>query len=73
MKFKVITAVNVDAAVLGGVRPHVLTSLMYIYDTSLHQMPRALIKLLITYCYQTKSHNKRRTDTILSYHFPPKR
>jgi hypothetical protein len=68
MKFKVITAVNVDTAVLGGV----LTSLMYIYDTSLHQIPRALIKLLTNYCHQTKSHNKRRMDAILSYHFPPK-
>lgn len=72
VKFKIITAVNVDTAVLGGVRPHVLTSLVYIFYTSLHQIPRALIKLLMNYCHQTYSHDKRRMGAILSYHFPPK-
>ena len=55
MKCEIITAVIVDTAVLGGVTPHVLTSQMYIYDTSLHQILRTLIKLLINYYHQTKS------------------
>jgi hypothetical protein len=59
-------------AVFGDVTPHILTILVYIYDLSIYQMPRASIKLLINYCLQTNSQSKCRMVAIFLHHIPPK-